>query len=255
MYSFLVKLCQPDTLLFLLACWALFRLWRRRADPRRRWWPLLVPVAGLVLLCTPLAAHLALLPLESYSTPLEDRPPEAEAIIVFSSGVYPPEGPRPRPEMDEDTLHRCLEAARLYARGPGCPVVVSGGKVDPDTPGPSAAAVMASFLEQHGVKAADLLPEENSRTTFENAAECAKLLKAKEIRRVVLVVDAVDMWRAASCLRKQGIEVVPAPCHFRATRFRPSLFAILPSPEAANRFRRVWHECLGIVWYWCRGRI
>jgi uncharacterized SAM-binding protein YcdF (DUF218 family) len=254
-YQFIVQLCQPHTLLFLLACWSLFRLWRRRADPRRRWWPLLVSLAGLTVLSLPVTAHLATRSLESYAPPLEDRPADAEAIVVFSAGVYPPEGPRARAELDEDSLHRCLESARLYAQGPHCPVVVSGGQVEPDAPGPSYAAVMKDFLQQHGVPAADLLAEENSRTTYENAVECARILKAKDIHRVVLVADAVDMRRAAACLRKQGIEVTPAPCHFRATRFRPSVFSILPSPRAAAGVQRAWHEWLGLAWYWCRGRI
>jgi uncharacterized SAM-binding protein YcdF (DUF218 family) len=255
MYQFIVALCQPHTLLFLLACWALFRLWRKRADPRRRWWPLLVSLAGLTVVCLPPTAHLALLSLESYAGPVDERPPDAEALVVFSAGVYPPAGPRTEAELDESSLHRCLHAAWLYKQGPPCLVVVSGGKVDPDRPGPTNAAVMATFLGQHGVKEADLVVEPNSRTTYENAVECAKLLKERGIRRVALVVDAVDMPRAAACLRKQAIEVIPAPCHFRATRFEFTVCSVLPNPGAAAAFQRVWHEWLGLAWYRCRGRL
>jgi uncharacterized SAM-binding protein YcdF (DUF218 family) len=255
MYQFIVALCQPHTLLFLLACFALCRLWRKRADPRRRLWPLLLPLAGLTVLCLPPTAHLALLSLESYAGPVEERPRDAEAIVVFSASVYPPAGPRIEAELDEDSLHRCLQAARLYEQGPPCPVVVSGGKTEPDRPGPTNAAVMARFLSQHGVKEADLVVEPNSRTTYENAVECAKLLRERGIRRVALVVDAVDMPRAAACLRKQAIEVIPAPCHFRATRFEFTVFSFLPNPAAGVAFQRVWHEWLGLVWYRCCGRL
>ena len=245
-YAFLVDVIQPHTLLFLWVCFALFRLWRKRAAPQRRLWLLFVPLLSLGVISTPAAAHLA---------PLEERPPEAEAIVVFSAGVYPPQGPRVRPEMDEDTLDRCLEAARLYEHGPPCLVLASGGKVDPEGPGPPYAAVMGDFLEQLGVKPSDVVREEGSRTTYENAAESARLLKERGIRRVVLVVDAVDMFRAAVCLRKQGIEVVPAPCHYRATRFRFSAPAFLPNPGAAVHVQRVWHEWLGVVWYWGQGKM
>ncbi len=85
--------------------------------------------------------------------------------------------------------------------------------------------------------------------------ECAKLLKDRGIGRVVLVADAVDMFRAAACLRKQGMEVVPAPCHYRAVRFRLSVPAFLPLPGAAANVQRVWHEWLGVAWYWGRGWI
>src|SRR5271168_3744493 len=116
MYALLVDLLQPHTLLFFWACFALFRLWWKRGVPGRRLWPVFVPLLSLYVLCTPAAAHLALLSLESYSSPLEERPPDAGAVVVFSAGVSPPQGPRVRPEMDEDTLLRCMEAARLYSQ-------------------------------------------------------------------------------------------------------------------------------------------
>jgi uncharacterized SAM-binding protein YcdF (DUF218 family) len=255
MYRFVVDLLEPHTILSLLVGWALFRLWWKRREPNRRLLPLLLPLVALAVISLPIVVQLAVLTLECQYPPVEDRPDEAEAIVVFSGGVYAPDGPRHQPELDEDSLQRCLHAARLYAQGPSCPVLVSGGKVDPDTPGSSCAALMGEFLNQLGVKSSDLVLEEGSRSTYENAVESARMLKERGIRRVVLVVDAVDMPRAARCLRKQGIEVLPSPCHYRATSFKPSLFSIIPSPGAARGFQRVWHEWLGLVWYWCQGRI
>jgi uncharacterized SAM-binding protein YcdF (DUF218 family) len=255
MYAFFVRLLQPHTLLFLLICWALFRLWYRRNAPPRRLWPLMVPLFALAALSTPAAAYLAEWSLEAGTSPLEERPADAEAIVVLSSGVYPPDGPRRRAEMDESTLHRCLEGARLYHQGAPCLVVASGGKVDPDTAGPPFAAVMGELLGHLGVKDSDLVLEENSRTTYENAVECGKRLNERQVHRIVLVADAVDMKRADACLRKQGFQVIPAPCHYRATHFGLALFTFVPSPEAAVQVQRVWHEWLGLVWYWCKGRI
>jgi uncharacterized SAM-binding protein YcdF (DUF218 family) len=157
--------------------------------------------------------------------------------------------------MDEDTLHRCLHAARLYREGPACPILVSGGKVDPESEGPACARVMASFLRRLGVRRRDLVLEDRSRNTYENARESARLLEERGLRKVVLVTDAVDMYRAERCFRKQGVEVVPAPCHYRATRFRLDLFTFLPSPGAARGFQRAWHEWLGTAWYRLHGRI
>jgi uncharacterized SAM-binding protein YcdF (DUF218 family) len=255
MYRILVDLFQPHTLLVLLSCAALFWLWRKRADPGRRLWPLLLPLFALAAASMPVTANLMLLSLEHGYTPLEERPPDAPAIVVFTAGLYPPGGPRGRPDLDEDSLQRGLEAARLYKAGPPCLVLVSGGTVEPEKPAPPCAGVLADFLVQHGVKEADLVAETASQTTYENAAACAKILRDKQVSRAVLVADAMDMPRAAACLRKQGIEVVPAPCHFRVGDFRVSGFSFVPGPVAAERVQRAWHEWVGLAWYRCCGRI
>jgi len=93
-----------------------------------------------------------------------------------------------------------------------------------------------------------------SRTTYENPVESAKLLRHHRLGRPVLVTDAVDMFRAACCFRKQGVEVSPAACHYRATGLEGSLFDFLPSPQAARRCQRAWHEWLGVGWYCLWGR-
>jgi uncharacterized SAM-binding protein YcdF (DUF218 family) len=255
MYRLFVDLFQPHTLLLIWACWALVIQWLRRGDSRRRWWPLFVPLICLAVLSTPAAAYLALLPLECYADPLDERPVDAEAIVVFTSGVFPPEGRRSRAEMDEDGVKRCLLAARQYRQGPPCLVLVSGGKVDSDAPGPSFAAVLGECLELLGVKAQDLVLEENSRTTYENAVECGRILKDRHIKRVMLVVDAVDMYRAASCLRGQHIEVIPSPSHIRAASFPFAVTTFVPGPGGAQGVQRAWHEWLGIAWYWSHGRL
>jgi uncharacterized SAM-binding protein YcdF (DUF218 family) len=111
------------------------------------------------------------------------------------------------------------------------------------------------LLIQLGVKEADLAIEDASRTTYENAVECAKLLWESRMDRVVLVTDAVDMYRAERCFRKQGVEVIPSPCHYRATSCRFTLRGLLPNSGAAGTCYRVWHEWLGTLWYWLHGRI
>jgi uncharacterized SAM-binding protein YcdF (DUF218 family) len=255
LYEFTVAITEPHTILLLLIVFAMYRLWRRRRDPTRRVLPLVLLLLALAVISTPAVAHLALLSLEGQYAPAAERPGDAGAVVVFAAGVLPPEGPRVRAEMDEDTLKRCLLAAQLYGQGPPCPIMVCGGQPDRDQPGPTAASVMAEFLVRLGVKESDIVPEERSQTTYQNAVECAALLKERGIGRVVLVVDAVDMPRAAACLRKQGIEVAPSPSHFRATNCRWSIFTFIPNPGAAGAIRRVWHEWVGLQWYRLRGRV
>ncbi len=255
MYEFINSLLEPFVLFYLLTLAALLNLWRKPRAPRGRLLLLTAAFAGLTVICNPTVAYLALGSLEWRYPPADERPPDVQAIVVLAAGILPPDGPRVRAELDADSMQRCLHAARLYHQGPACPVLVSGGKVDPDTPGPPVARVMADFLIQLGVKEADLILEDASRNTYENAVESAKLLREQRLDRAVLVTDAVDMYRAVRCFRKQGVELMPSPCHYRVTTYEFTFFDLVPNPGAARNCHRAWHEWLGVVWYWGRGRI
>jgi uncharacterized SAM-binding protein YcdF (DUF218 family) len=114
---------------------------------------------------------------------------------------------------------------------------------------------MRDFLRDQGLSGADLIVEDQSRTTYENAVECRKLLEERRIRKVVLVTDAVHMFRALRSFRKQGIVAVPSACHHRATEFGWTIWDILPSAGAVGNHQRALHEWLGFVWYWAKGRV
>jgi uncharacterized SAM-binding protein YcdF (DUF218 family) len=254
MYRFLVALLQPHLLLWLLTGLALAGLWRRR-EPRRRPLGLALALGALAAVSTPAVSHLALGSLEWQYPPPGRRPSDADAIVVLAGGTLPPNVAGGPPELDEDTLRRCLHAARLYHQGPPCAVLVSGGKVDPAPEAPSSAELMRDFLGQLGVKASDVIVEGSSLTTYENAVECCRLLEQRGLSRVVLVTDAADLFRAVRCFRKQGVDPVPSASCYRTERFEWSLFAFLPSPGAAAGFERAWHEWAGALWYRLRGRI
>jgi uncharacterized SAM-binding protein YcdF (DUF218 family) len=255
MYRFLVDLLQPYALLYLAAGLAIANLWRKRRESRGRLAVVTVAFVALALFSTPAVSHLALGSLEWRYPPLEQRPDDTDAIVVLSAGVIGPDEPGGRAELDEDTVRRCFHAARLYSQGRPCPVVVSGGKVEEEKPGPPCADLMRDLLVRLGVRASDVLVESASRTTYENAVECRQLLEWRGLQRVVLVADAVDLYRAVLCFRKQGVEPVPSASWYRAGRFEWSLFTFLPSPGAARANQRAWHEWFGVLWYRLRGRV
>jgi uncharacterized SAM-binding protein YcdF (DUF218 family) len=73
------------------------------------------------------------------------------------------------------------------------------------------------------------------------------------VRRVVLVVDARSMFRAAACFRREGIEVVAAPSRFRY--ISASIDDWLPGWKAVQGNEMTLHETLGLLWYRLRGWI
>jgi uncharacterized SAM-binding protein YcdF (DUF218 family) len=253
MYRTLVDLTQPTVWLYLLMVLGLVKLWRQRQGDRRLLL-VVVPFVVLSVACTPLAGYLTLGLLEWSYPPLEKQPDDVDAIVVLS-GYVRVLGPGTQVELGVDTLYRCLRAAEVYHQRKPCPVVISGGKVDPSSPGPALAVPMRDFLVQLGVAPSDLIVEDRSRNTFENAVESCRLLADRGLRRVVLVTDATHLRRAVGCFRKQGVAVVPCGCRYRASELEWSIRTFLPDPAVAEGCQEVWHEWLGSVWYSLLGRM
>lgn len=254
MYHLVGALLQPLVLLYLLAGLLLLMLWRRQREHRRRLLALTICFLALYLCATPLISYLALATLEWSQPPLEQRPDDAQAIVILSGYVEPADEVRREPILGIDTWYRCLEGARVYHEGKPCPVLVSGGAVEEDS-GPPCAPYMRDFLIKLGVPAADVMVEDRSRTTWENAVESAKLLEARGLHKIILVTDAAHLFRAVRCFRKQGLQVVPCGCRYRATGTVLELEFFLPSASGAQGLLDAWHEWLGTAWYELRGRI
>ena len=77
----------------------------------------------------------------------------------------------------------------LYKANPRL-ILVSGGRVDPSTPGPTLAKVMHDFLLGQGVKEEDLLVEERSTTTYENAVLSDEMLSQRGVDKIVYWLPA-----------------------------------------------------------------
>jgi uncharacterized SAM-binding protein YcdF (DUF218 family) len=256
MYNFLVwHLLQPYPVLLIFLAVGIAILWRKHRDA---WRPLLSVTLGFVLLVVVSAPDVAYLlqgSLEWRYPPLERRPADADGIVVLAGYVHPPASVGARPELGEDSLDRCLWAAELYHQGKRCPVLVSGGNSNPDQPAPAAADEMCKLLVQLGVRDDDLIVENKSRTTHENAAESQRLLKERGLTKVLLVTDAAHLHRALACFRQAGIDAIPCGCQYRARSPAGEMSRFVPSAEALEGFQRACHEWIGLGWYWLRGRI
>jgi len=255
MYHLAAAILRPYPLLCLALILALVNLWRRRSESRRRLLLLTLPVVGLVLISLPLASYLTLGSLEWQYRPLAKRPTDVAALVVLSGGVQRSEDGEVI-HLHPDSFYRCLHAAQLYHQGEPCLVFVAGGKVDPEEPGPSLASALGDFLRTLDVAAVDLRLEEQSRDTYENALYTAELLKAAGITRVVLVTDAAHLPRAVRCFERQGIDVIPSGCSYRASRFEwADVREWIPSPASVGGVHSAFHEWVGIGVYWWRGSI
>lgn len=255
MYYYVVNSLQPLIILFVIALLALANLWRKRVESRRRLVMATVPVIALYLFCLPVVSFLMIGSLEWRYPPPHERPDNVEAIVVLSAGIHPWLGIRRDAAMNLSGLYRCIHAADLYHVGTRCPIVVTGGKVDPDRRGPHLGDAMRNFLVELAVNDEDILVEREARSTYENALKTAEILRSKNIESVVLVTEALHMERSVRCFRAQGIRVAPSGCRYRATKIEWSIFSFLPSTGAARGNHDALHEWLGLIWYWLTDKI
>jgi uncharacterized SAM-binding protein YcdF (DUF218 family) len=115
--------------------------------------------------------------------------------------------------------------------------------------------VMRDSLRLEGVPDSMIWSEEKSHSTYQNALYSAQILREKGIHRIVLVTEAYHMLRAEKSFRKQGLEVVPAACGYRAYGSRVYIDRLLPGWEPIAWNEDSLHEGVGLIWYWLHGWI
>jgi uncharacterized SAM-binding protein YcdF (DUF218 family) len=254
-YRIVSGLLQPYTLLVLSLLVSMLILWRSTPQRTRRLRVAVLLVGLLYLISMPLVSYLAMWSLEWPYPPLQGFPKDIDAVVILTGGLNVHDAAGRDVELCDDTALRTIHGAELYRRAGRLPIVISGGKVDPRTPGPTLARAAGDLLLQLGVDPSDLILEEQSRTTYENATCCREVLAKRNIRRIVLVTDAAHMFRASRCFRAAGLEVIPAGCRHRAHWFHFGATDLLPSTEAVSGIRDACHEWLGLAWYWIHGRL
>lgn len=244
-YFFKQLLLPPGgLLLLLLAGW-----WLRRRSPRLALCCFVLGFGGLWAMSLPVVVEWSARALETETSLTRDEwsglAGRAQAIVVLGAGRM-----RGDPAWGEDqpsllAMERVRYAAFL-AKASGLPVLTSGG-LHYGTP-PSEAAIMARTLEQElGVPVR--WQEGTSRTTWENAVESARILKAEGIDKVVLVTQAHHMQRARWCFEKVGLEVVTAPMGAYGVPVSQPFGGWLPEAPAVWRNGMLLNEWIGLIAY------
>ncbi|MBK5914657.1 YdcF family protein [Rhodocyclus purpureus] len=213
---------------------------------RRRRWALRAGVLALLWLWVwslPVVSHSLRGALEAAYPEIEIAAlPTAPAIVVLGGAVSPPERADGVPDLNE-AADRVWHAARLYHAGKARLLLLSGGS-NREVSATSEADAMRVLLRDLGVADADMLLEEDSRNTRQNARFSAELLRARGIDRILLVTSALHMQRAVRLFAAEGLTVIPAPIdHEARTRF--TAVDWLPSTDALDGSVRAMKELVG----------
>ena len=207
----------------------------------------------LVVAASPKVAGYLYRSLEHKYLPVSvDKSPRADAIVVLGGGIGGVLPPRVTLDLN-GAADRVLHAARLYRAGKAPLIIASGGHVFPQGNSPPESELIADLLAEWGVDRTDLIIENQSRNTFENAKYSKHILEKRELRKVLLVTSALHMPRALAVFKAAGIDVLPSPTDYHAVDYnQPALLGWVPNVGALNATTNVIREYLGYLVYWWR---
>jgi uncharacterized SAM-binding protein YcdF (DUF218 family) len=109
------------------------------------------------------------------------------------------------------------------------------------------------FFAQMGVPPSQLLLEDRSRTTHENAVLSAQLPGVDQTQPWLLVTSAWHMPRSLATFEKAGWAVTPWPVDYRAGLRTP--WTQYSLAQGVSRWQTALHEYLGLLAYRLSGRL
>lgn len=127
---------------------------------------------------------------------VHDRPRNVDAIVVLGAPI------RPDGSLSEVCKERVALAMAHYQEGLASLVVFTGGAVKSEAEAPAMAAYAASL----GLPEEHTLVEDRSRSTAENAAFTAALLRERGLRSVWIVSQPFQLRRGRRLFRRQGLD-------------------------------------------------
>jgi uncharacterized SAM-binding protein YcdF (DUF218 family) len=133
-----------------------------------------------------------------------DGAQSADAIVVLGAAQY---DCRPSPVLQQRLDH----AHELYVDGVAGTIVVTGGKQDGDRC--TEAAASANELRAEGVPDEDLLLEVQGRNTWESLVATGRILRDRDLTRVVLVTDGYHALRVQAIAGEIGLDASVSPSH------------------------------------------
>ncbi len=152
---------------------------------------------------------------------------------------------------------RFMQVQELYHYGKIKNIIISSGSGSLVFDKIKEADLLKAQAIRTGVDSTHVLAESNSRNTYENAQETAKLIKEKSLSPpFLLVTSAFHMRRSLLCFKKAGVNVIPFSVdqHSGAVMFTPDK-TFLPSPDALLDWNLLIHEWTGMVMYKMAGYI
>jgi uncharacterized SAM-binding protein YcdF (DUF218 family) len=153
---------------------------------------------------------------------------------------------------------RFIQTVKLYQQKRIQKILIAGGSgsLDKRRQQLKEADFVKEQLMQMNIPEADILTENQSRNTYENAINSKKLLDSLQIKGpFLLITSAMHMRRSSAVFKKAGINFVTYPCNYAAIN-NPQLFfdAVTPTYKAFESWDNYLKEVVGLWVYKMTGK-
>ncbi|HEX3025476.1 MAG TPA: YdcF family protein [Chitinophagaceae bacterium] len=155
-----------------------------------------------------------------------------------------------------ENADRFIQAEKLYHQGFIQKIIMTGGSGSLIDNGAKEADFVKTELLACGVAEKDIIIENNSRNTFENAVFTKTIIDSLQLKSpFILITSAIHIPRSEKIFRKAGIAVIPFPTDFHVINSRLNWEEyIVPDLKLLNEWRYTIHEIIGIVAYKLTGK-
>ena len=146
---------------------------------------------------------------------------------------------------------RLMDAEQLYHKGIIKKIMLSGGNGVLLNDGYIEANAMRDHLLQNKIPNEDIIVENTSRNTKENAFNSTKILRNKDFKgKVLLITSANHMRRAQLCFENANLNTTafPTDCTTSYTNFGIE-YMLLPRISALEVWENLIHEWIGFLVY------
>lgn len=149
------------------------------------------------------------------------------------------------------TSDRFIQTTNLYHQGIIKKIIMTGGDGSLAHDVPPETVFVSDQLMKNGIKKEDIILENNSRNTYENALFTKQLIDSLQIKgSLLLITSAEHMPRAEKTFRHAGIDIQAYPCNYFVYNERLDLEnTIAPDLKLFVYWRYFLKEIVGTIVY------
>ena len=212
-------------------------------------YPLVIITALFYLSSTPLVSGSLLRSLEARYSPPDTLTGD---VIIMLCGGATSDTPNTfgKGHLSGQAANRLLTSAVLQRRLK-VPVIISGGKADAESGNESEIA--ARTLKGLGISDGDIIIENKSMNTTQNAVYTKAILDTQAFQKPILVTSAIHMARAMRQFKRAGVEIAAYPTDYLTNmEFTLRLSLFLPQAGSLQDTQQALKEYLGLLaaaWY------